>query len=132
MEFNVVSNIILKVKEWLQNLGIGDHTDVVHDDEDVDDETVPLHHNDESAKNRLVVFELCGFRMSQMHEILLFWSEKSVMTDNFCCIFCSEMFHLVQLYQSFGQCLAGSNPFQTDQRLQCKDILITFLETWTL
>ncbi|XP_004296873.1 PREDICTED: phospholipase D p1 isoform X1 [Fragaria vesca subsp. vesca] len=41
-----------QVKEWLQNLGIGDHTDVVHDDEDVDDETVPLHHNDESAKNR--------------------------------------------------------------------------------
>ncbi|XP_068327916.1 phospholipase D zeta 1-like isoform X2 [Pyrus communis] len=38
-----------QVKEWLQNLGIGDHTDVVHDHED--DETVPLQH-DESAKNR--------------------------------------------------------------------------------
>ncbi|XP_048427822.1 phospholipase D zeta 1 isoform X2 [Pyrus x bretschneideri] len=38
-----------QVKEWLQNLGIGDHTDVVQDDED--DETVPLQH-DESAKNR--------------------------------------------------------------------------------
>ncbi|KAM1923390.1 hypothetical protein ACFX15_021309 [Malus domestica] len=38
-----------QVREWLQNLGIGDHTDVVHDHED--DETVPLQH-DESAKNR--------------------------------------------------------------------------------
>lgn len=52
--FDAVSrcNIILKVKEWLQNLGIGDHTAVVHDDDDDDDETaVPLQH-DESAKNR--------------------------------------------------------------------------------
>ncbi|PQQ21450.1 phospholipase D zeta 1 [Prunus yedoensis var. nudiflora] len=40
-----------QVKEWLQNLGIGDHTEVVQDDEDADDETVPLH-NEESAKNR--------------------------------------------------------------------------------
>lgn len=42
-----------QVKEWLQNLGIGDHTGdhaaVVQDDDD--DETVPLHH-DESARNR--------------------------------------------------------------------------------
>ncbi|CAK7333296.1 unnamed protein product [Dovyalis caffra] len=40
-----------QVKEWLQNLGIGDHTPMVHDDDDADDETVPLNH-DESAKNR--------------------------------------------------------------------------------
>ncbi|KAJ9181873.1 hypothetical protein P3X46_005920 [Hevea brasiliensis] len=39
------------VKEWLQNLGIGDHAPVVHDDDDPDDETIPLH-NEESAKNR--------------------------------------------------------------------------------
>ncbi|XP_015900013.1 phospholipase D zeta 1 isoform X1 [Ziziphus jujuba] len=39
-----------QVKEWLQNLGIGDQHPVVQDD-DEDDETVPLHH-DESAKNR--------------------------------------------------------------------------------
>lgn len=50
--FDVVfhCNIVLKVKEWLQNLGIGDQHPVVQDD-DEDDETVPLHH-DESAKNR--------------------------------------------------------------------------------
>lgn len=38
-----------QVKEWLQNLGIGEHTPMVHDDDD--DETVPLH-QDENAKNR--------------------------------------------------------------------------------
>ncbi|XP_024029997.1 phospholipase D zeta 1 [Morus notabilis] len=45
-----------QVKEWLQNLGIGDHTAVVQDDDaddDADDEAVPLHH-DGSAKNRNV------------------------------------------------------------------------------
>ncbi|XP_034925825.1 phospholipase D zeta 1 isoform X2 [Populus alba] len=40
-----------QVKEWLQNLGIGEHTPMVQDDDDADDETVPLHH-DEIAKNR--------------------------------------------------------------------------------
>ena len=45
-------NIILKVKEWLQNLGIGENTAMVHDDDEADDETVPLH-QDESAKDRL-------------------------------------------------------------------------------
>ncbi|KAK9136795.1 hypothetical protein Sjap_007389 [Stephania japonica] len=39
-----------QVKEWLQNLGIGDHT-VVQDDDEADDDAVHLHH-DESAKNR--------------------------------------------------------------------------------
>ncbi|KAG6756928.1 hypothetical protein POTOM_037227 [Populus tomentosa] len=29
-----------QVKEWLQNLGIGEHTPMVHDDDDADDETV--------------------------------------------------------------------------------------------
>ncbi|KAL1223695.1 Phospholipase D zeta 1 [Cardamine amara subsp. amara] len=37
-----------QVKEWLQNLGIGDHPPVVQDD---DADEVPLH-QDESAKNR--------------------------------------------------------------------------------
>ncbi|XP_050218111.1 phospholipase D zeta 1 [Mercurialis annua] len=41
-----------QVKEWLQNLGIGDHTPVGQDDEDPDD--VALLHNDESSKNRNV------------------------------------------------------------------------------
>ncbi|KAK9004681.1 hypothetical protein V6N11_042141 [Hibiscus sabdariffa] len=40
-----------QVKEWLQNLGIGDHAPVVHDDDEQDDGAVPLHH-DESAKKR--------------------------------------------------------------------------------
>ncbi|XWS38995.1 hypothetical protein CRYUN_Cryun18bG0012000 [Craigia yunnanensis] len=40
-----------QVKEWLQNLGIGDHAPVVQDDDEPDDDAVPLHH-DESAKNR--------------------------------------------------------------------------------
>ncbi|CBI22957.3 unnamed protein product, partial [Vitis vinifera] len=40
-----------QVKEWLQNIGIGEHTAVVHDDDEPDEETVPLHH-DESVKNR--------------------------------------------------------------------------------
>ncbi|KAI5572374.1 hypothetical protein BDE02_10G007900 [Populus trichocarpa] len=40
-----------QVKDWLQNLGIGEHTPMVQDDDDADDETVPLHH-DEIAKNR--------------------------------------------------------------------------------
>ncbi|XVF62533.1 hypothetical protein PTKIN_Ptkin09bG0015700 [Pterospermum kingtungense] len=40
-----------QVKEWLQNLGIGDHTPVVQDDDEPDDDTLLLNH-DESAKNR--------------------------------------------------------------------------------
>ncbi|KAM7485037.1 hypothetical protein LguiA_001046 [Lonicera macranthoides] len=40
-----------QVKEWLQNLGIGDHTAVVQEDDEADDETVPLH-NEESTRNR--------------------------------------------------------------------------------
>ncbi|KAM7463111.1 hypothetical protein LguiA_031232 [Lonicera macranthoides] len=39
-----------QVKEWLQSLGIGDHTNVVQVDDEPDDET-PTHH-DESARNR--------------------------------------------------------------------------------
>ncbi|XP_057806056.1 phospholipase D zeta 1 isoform X1 [Salvia miltiorrhiza] len=39
-----------QVKEWLQNLGIGDHATVIQDDEDAD-EAVPSR-NDEIAKNR--------------------------------------------------------------------------------
>ena len=44
-------NIILKVKEWLQNLGIVENIAMVQDDDEADDDTVPLHH-DESAKDR--------------------------------------------------------------------------------
>ncbi|XP_042025221.1 phospholipase D zeta 1-like isoform X1 [Salvia splendens] len=40
-----------QVKEWLQNLGIGDHVTVIQDDEEGDDEAVPSR-NDEIAKNR--------------------------------------------------------------------------------
>ncbi|KAA8527420.1 hypothetical protein F0562_034865 [Nyssa sinensis] len=40
-----------QVREWLQNIGIGDHTVVVQDDDEPDDETTPLH-QDESTRNR--------------------------------------------------------------------------------
>ncbi|KAJ4722113.1 Phospholipase [Melia azedarach] len=40
-----------QVKEWLQNLGIGDHMAVVQDDDEGDDDAVPVHH-DEVAKHR--------------------------------------------------------------------------------
>lgn len=40
-----------QVKEWLQNLGIGDHTPVVQDEDEVDDDAVPFH-PDESFKIR--------------------------------------------------------------------------------
>ncbi|KAL6955598.1 phospholipase D, partial [Sarracenia purpurea var. burkii] len=39
------------VREWLQNLGIGDHTAVVQDDDEPDDDTAPLHH-DEITRSR--------------------------------------------------------------------------------
>lgn len=42
-----------QVKEWLQNLGIGDHTPVVQDEDEVDDDAVPFH-PDESFKIRWV------------------------------------------------------------------------------
>lgn len=42
-----------QVKEWLQNLGIGEHATTVQDDDEADDEHVPLHHEESySAKNR--------------------------------------------------------------------------------
>ena len=52
--WNVCWNIILKVKEWLQNLGIGDATPVVQDDDEADDEAISLHHPDDSVKHRWI------------------------------------------------------------------------------
>ncbi|GAB2295300.1 hypothetical protein Dimus_029473 [Dionaea muscipula] len=40
-----------QVKEWLQNIGIGDHAAVLPEDDEGEDETVPLQ-PDEIAKNR--------------------------------------------------------------------------------
>ncbi|KAL1803711.1 phospholipase D zeta 1 isoform X2 [Daucus carota subsp. sativus] len=40
-----------QVKEWLQNLGIGEHAAMVHDENEHDDETVPLNH-DGSVRSR--------------------------------------------------------------------------------
>lgn len=40
-----------QVKEWLQNLGIGDHTTVIQDEDEPDDEASPVR-AEESAKNR--------------------------------------------------------------------------------
>nr|KYP74381.1 Phospholipase D p1 [Cajanus cajan] len=48
----LISNLV-KVKEWLHNLGIVDHTVIVQDDEEPDDGAVPLHHED-SVKSRYV------------------------------------------------------------------------------
>ncbi|XP_030958239.1 phospholipase D zeta 2-like isoform X1 [Quercus lobata] len=42
-----------QVREWLQSLGIMDHTAVVQDDEEPDDGAVPLH-NEESVRNKNV------------------------------------------------------------------------------
>lgn len=43
----------MKVKECLQNLGIGEHTPIVQDDDEADDEHVPIHHEESYAyKNR--------------------------------------------------------------------------------
>lgn len=44
-------SLCCKVKEWLQNLGIGEHTAMVHNENEHDDETVPLDH-DGSVRNR--------------------------------------------------------------------------------
>ncbi|KAH7854141.1 hypothetical protein Vadar_010582 [Vaccinium darrowii] len=41
-------------REWLHNIGIGDQTAVVHDNEDPDDGAVPVHHGD-GAKKRYVL-----------------------------------------------------------------------------
>ncbi|XP_044479932.1 phospholipase D zeta 1-like isoform X2 [Mangifera indica] len=40
-----------QVKEWLQNLGIGDHMAEMQDDDDGDDDAIHVH-SDETAKNR--------------------------------------------------------------------------------
>ncbi|GMP60403.1 hypothetical protein CsSME_00023283 [Camellia sinensis var. sinensis] len=42
-----------QVKEWLLNIGIGDQTAVVHDNDEPDDGAVPIHHED-GAKTRYV------------------------------------------------------------------------------
>ncbi|URD87299.1 phospholipase D [Musa troglodytarum] len=44
-----------QVKEWLQNLGLGEHAPIVQDDDEADDEPVPLLQEEHlSAKNRNV------------------------------------------------------------------------------
>ncbi|CAN4091625.1 unnamed protein product [Withania somnifera] len=48
-----------QVKEWLQNLGIGDHTTVIQDDDGPDDEASPLR-AEESAKNRWFFVQRCS------------------------------------------------------------------------
>ncbi|CAM0881074.1 unnamed protein product [Alopecurus aequalis] len=40
----------INVKEWLQNLGIGEHMPVIHDDEEADDVHVLPQHDDHSVK----------------------------------------------------------------------------------
>ncbi|KAL6630946.1 hypothetical protein ACP70R_028286 [Stipagrostis hirtigluma subsp. patula] len=43
-----------QVKEWLQNLGIGEHMQVVHDEDEADDVNVPPQADESSIKNRNV------------------------------------------------------------------------------
>ncbi|KAI5658646.1 hypothetical protein M9H77_27439 [Catharanthus roseus] len=42
-----------QVKEWLQHIGLGDHTAVVHDDDEPDDGAMPIF-SDDSVRNRYV------------------------------------------------------------------------------
>ncbi|KAK6121109.1 hypothetical protein DH2020_045135 [Rehmannia glutinosa] len=42
-----------QVREWLQNVGLGDHATVVHDEDEPDDGAVPIY-NDDSVKYRYV------------------------------------------------------------------------------
>ncbi|KAF3795715.1 Phospholipase D zeta 1 [Nymphaea thermarum] len=50
--FDELPNVKI-VKEWLQNLGIGDHAAVVQDEDEVDDDAdVPQHEENYASKNR--------------------------------------------------------------------------------
>ncbi|KAL2231263.1 UNVERIFIED_CONTAM: Phospholipase D zeta 1, partial [Sesamum indicum] len=42
-----------QVKEWLHNIGLGDHATVVHDEDEPDDGAVPIYHDD-TVKSRYV------------------------------------------------------------------------------
>jgi phospholipase D1/2 len=53
--FKCYDAFVQKVKEWIQNLGLGDHIPFVHDDDEPDDEPMHMHHDDSSSvKNRSV------------------------------------------------------------------------------
>ncbi|XP_073104639.1 phospholipase D zeta 1 isoform X2 [Elaeis guineensis] len=63
-----------QVKEWLQNLGIGEHTPVVQDDDEADDEHVPIHHEESYvSKNRNVpssaAFPIIRPQLGRQHSI---------------------------------------------------------------
>ncbi|GJN14154.1 hypothetical protein PR202_gb00939 [Eleusine coracana subsp. coracana] len=44
-----------QVKEWLQNLGIGEHMPVVHDEDEADDMNVPSPSDETSIRNRYML-----------------------------------------------------------------------------
>lgn len=86
--------IILKVKEWLQNLGIGDHMAEVQVDDEGDDDTIHVH-NDEIVKSRwLLPRVLTGSDGHKFFDIC--YSFESGVSF-------SEMFHQVLRCPSFGQ-----------------------------
>lgn len=99
----------MKLKEWLQNLGIADQTVIEHEDEEPDDGAVPLLHED-SVKNRY--FNLLnvnqypkGKGLSNSKENF-YCDHKSVFLYYFQCalvlinlVFCKDMFHPLLLYQ---------------------------------
>lgn len=44
------------MKEWIQNLGLGDHIPFVHDEDEADDEPMHMQHDESSSvKNRYLV-----------------------------------------------------------------------------
>lgn len=52
--------LLQKIKEWLQRVGLGDDTTVVHDEDEPDDGAVPIS-NEDSARNRWLEFSSYGF-----------------------------------------------------------------------
>lgn len=56
-----MGNSFPKVREWLQNLGIGEHAAVTQDEDEQDDEALPSR-NDDSARNRCFLVTCDLFR----------------------------------------------------------------------
>jgi hypothetical protein len=83
-----------QVKEWLQNLGIGEHMPAVHDEDEADDVNIPPQSDDNSIRNS-----------KQDIEPVV-----------------AEMFLQVLFCLSFDQLLDAKTLFLIEQKLQCKNI----------
>lgn len=82
-----------QVKEWLQNLGIGDNMPVVHDEDEVDDVNVPSQPDESSIRNS-----------KQDIEPVV-----------------AEMFLQLLFCPSFDQLSDANIQFLTEQKLPCKN-----------